>query len=78
MMRANPGEPTEMLKRECLSERLDSFSYSLEKMDQGRRDQILSKIDEATRELRAMAARTIYRTSNTLELTKRSLMTILA
>jgi signal peptide peptidase SppA len=99
MMRGKPGEPTEMLKIERLNERLDSFSYSLEKMDKGRRgallekrrkdferaygiavghltdkqlsllvagdtrfrqrdDQILSKIDEATRELRAMAART--------------------
>jgi serine protease SohB len=97
MMKRKPGEPAEMLKIERLNERLDSFKYSLEKMDKGRRgallekrrqdferaygiavghltdkqlalllagdsrfrqrdDQILNKIDETTRELRAMAA----------------------
>jgi len=97
IMGRKSGEPAEMLKIERLNERLDSFQYSLEKIDKGKRgalldkrrkdferaygiavghltdkqvsalvsgdarfrsrdDQILSEIDNATRELRALAA----------------------
>ena len=43
MMKRKPGEPVEMLKIERLNDRLDSFEYSLEKLDKGRRGALLDK-----------------------------------
>jgi hypothetical protein len=43
MLRRKPGEPEEMLKIERLNDRLDSFQYSLQKLDKGRRGALLDK-----------------------------------
>jgi len=43
MMGRKTGEPVEMLKIERMNDRMDSFQYSLEKMDKGKRGALLDK-----------------------------------